>query len=251
MSLDAISSPEVTDVAGAISAVLGDFSGYVQKDGRITKGGNYSFASEVAFIDTLRPLVVKHGLIVQMIDMVPEVSTFTTKYGAQMNVTRVRVVYRIVHAASGQWLRFVTLGEGMDTGDKSGNKAMTGAYKYLWRQMGIVATGDDPDRSRPEHEEPRREPQRREPPRQQRPTAPTPADRALNYTVELLEESGVQSDDDANLVSVHYSPSGQPWTAILDKPPEVAGLTKALETERKQMAGSLAGLVKSLRAKEQ
>jgi hypothetical protein len=148
MTIDTVCSDSVTAVAGAISSVMSDFSGYVQKDKRVEKGGNYTYASEAAFIDAVRPLIVKHGLVVQMVNMERECSDFTTKYGAVMQVTRVRVVYRIVHAPSGEWLRYMTIGCGMDTGDKADNKAMTGAYKYLWREMCITATGDDPDRER-------------------------------------------------------------------------------------------------------
>ena len=36
-------------------------------------------------------------------------------------------------------------GEGADSGDKSGNKANTCAYKYALRQTFVIETGDDPD----------------------------------------------------------------------------------------------------------
>ena len=192
MSSEQICSETISAVSGAISKVLAGFSGYVKKDRRVEKGGNYNYASEAAFIDAIRPLFVGAGLIVQMVDMERELSEFTTKYGAVMQVTRVRVAYRIIHAPSGEWLRFVTIGEGMDVGDKSGNKAMTGAYKYLLREMCITATGDDPDRERPEEERP--EPSRPQHRKTHAPSAPP----VISEANKALAEYGAKNKSDAD-----------------------------------------------------
>ena len=71
--------------------------------------------------------------------------TYTTSKGSVMNRTVVIMSYRFAHAESGTFIDTTVVGEGADVGDKSANKALTGAYKYALRQTLLIETGDDPD----------------------------------------------------------------------------------------------------------
>jgi hypothetical protein len=118
--------------------------GYVQKEE--SSQLRYSFASERAFIAALRPAMLANGLYIHPVEM-KELATegFTSKSGSTINSRRVVVTYAIVHAPSQSSIRVQVVGEGMDTGDKATNKAMTIAYKYALRQTFLIETGDDPD----------------------------------------------------------------------------------------------------------
>ena len=117
---------------------------YVQKERK--SGLNYSFAGEAAILNVLRPAMVEAGLTVrvhELLDVVRE--QVTNKNGNTSMYTTCRAVVRLAHAPSGTHVDVQALGEGADVGDKSANKAMTGALKYALRQTFALETGDDPD----------------------------------------------------------------------------------------------------------
>jgi hypothetical protein len=117
---------------------------YVQK--QHGQGLGYTFAGEAAFIDKLHPAMVAAGLTIapEGMELVHQ-EVYTTAKGSKMNRVVVRATYRLTHAGSGESEILQTFGEGADSGDKSVNKAMTGAYKYALRQAFLIETGNDPD----------------------------------------------------------------------------------------------------------
>jgi len=118
--------------------------GYVQK----TKSDNlnYKFASEVGFIQEIRPAMIQNGVTVavtQMDNLTQE--SYTTKNGAVMMRSTVHGVVTFTHVSTTS-ISVEAYGEGSDSGDKSLNKAMTDLYKYALRQTFMIETGDDPDK---------------------------------------------------------------------------------------------------------
>ena len=94
--------------------------------------------------------------------MVPEVLSTTrterqTKNGGNMAFTVSTVKYTF-YAADGSSIFAVTTGEGMDSADKSTNKAMAAAMKYAMFQTFCIPTeeaaNDDPDRETPPESSP-------------------------------------------------------------------------------------------------
>lgn len=129
--------------------------GYVQKGGRIADGSiKYTYAGEADIIEALRPAMAKHGVtarVVSIRDVVHDIITIG-KYESKMQRTTMVATVRFSHGPSSTFVDCESLGEGMDSGDKSSNKAMTGALKYALRQTFCLETGDDPDKARPELE---------------------------------------------------------------------------------------------------
>lgn len=138
------------DIHAAINAVMTEV-GYVQKEHK--QGLGYSFAGERALIEALRPSMVSHGIYCHVagVQDVRHAEIPTRNGGVMQRVTIVATV-RFTHADSGTSIDCMATGEGMDSGDKASNKAMTGAFKYALRQTFCIETGDDPDDSRPENE---------------------------------------------------------------------------------------------------
>ena len=136
---------EVKSIHEAVAAIYSSINGYVQKTK--SDGLRYSFASEADLIAKLRPAMVEHGVYVQVLEYRDvERTVVTTSKGASMNVCLLKAIVRFTHGPSGTYVDVQSLGEGADSGDKAGNKAMTCAYKYALRQTFCIETGDDPDR---------------------------------------------------------------------------------------------------------
>ena len=137
----------MTDNGKIGTAILGVMSevGYVQK--QRAAGLNYSFASEAALIEALRPAMLNHGIFASVVGLTEITQDgFVTKSGTAMNRTFVHGVVRFTHPASETFIDVHAMGEGMDAGDKSANKAATGLLKYALRQTFLIETGDDPDK---------------------------------------------------------------------------------------------------------
>lgn len=120
--------------------------GYVQKERAKKDTLPYTFASERALIEALRPAMVEAGItmhVVRVESFTREV--FTSKSGTPFNVSVLALTVRFTHALSQTHVDVESVGEGADSGDKSTPKAMTGAYKYALRQTFCIETGDDPD----------------------------------------------------------------------------------------------------------
>lgn len=143
------------DIHHAINGVYNNV-GYVAKKGKVDIGNNrsYKFAGEAEFIAAIRPEMAEAGIYQQPLSVqiiANERIEFVKEWDGKVTRTyQHRVViqstYRFTHIYSGTFVDVVAVGEGMDSGDKSFNKAMTGANKYALRQLFMIETGDDPDK---------------------------------------------------------------------------------------------------------
>lgn len=103
-------------------------------------------------MNALYPILAKHGLF-----LVPEVldqkrEERTTKNGGNLIYSILKVRYTM-YAGDGSSVSAVVIGEGMDSADKSSNKAIAAAMKYAIFQMFCIPTedmrNDDPDKETP------------------------------------------------------------------------------------------------------
>lgn len=107
----------------------------------------YSYASETELIAALRPAMVAEDITVSVTEINNiKHDTFVTTRGTTMNRVSLIGIVTFWHAPSGTSRSVMSLGEGMDTGDKATYKALTGMYKYALRQSFCIETGDDPDK---------------------------------------------------------------------------------------------------------
>lgn len=132
----------------AILKVMEQVQG-VEKAGKMTSGGKYSYAQAEDVLRKIRPYMIDAGLTMCPVstDVVLN-EVYKTSSGSSMNRIVVRRTYRITHAPSGEHLDIQVLGEGSDVGDKACNKALTGAGKYARREAFSLEFGeDDPDKT--------------------------------------------------------------------------------------------------------
>ncbi len=128
-------SEQHSNVYSAIAAVMGELSqigvGKTQKN----EQQRYMFRGIDAMYNALSPLMSKHRLLALPRVVSKDTVERQTKKGSTLFFTFVRVEYDFVCADQPDSKHTVTVeGEGMDSGDKSTNKAMSAAYKYAVMQ---------------------------------------------------------------------------------------------------------------------
>lgn len=105
-----------------------------------------------AVYNTLYPVMAKYGLFItpEIIDHKREERTSTKTYNGQTKTTTllysIITVRYTVYAPDGSSVCMTVIGEGMDSGDKATNKAMSIAMKYAMFQLFMIPTeAIDPD----------------------------------------------------------------------------------------------------------
>ena len=131
-----------------IPAVMADI-GAVGKDS-YNEQQKFKFRGIDDVMNALKPILTRHQVFT-----VPEVlsetrEVKTTKSGGELRYSLLRIKFSF-YAPDGSHVDAVTLGEGMDSGDKASNKAMAIAYKYALFQTFCIPTEEmrDPDAETP------------------------------------------------------------------------------------------------------
>lgn len=113
--------------------------------------GSYKFRGIDDVMNALHPAMVRNEVFVvpEVLEMTREIRT--SKNGTQMLHSTCKIRYEFF-TKDGSCVECTTIGEGMDTGDKATNKAMSVAFKYACFQTFCIPTEDmdDPDAERPE-----------------------------------------------------------------------------------------------------
>ena len=128
----------------SISKVMGEI-GAVGKNTKNQQQG-FMYRGIDAVMNAINPALVKHKVFV-----VPEVleqtrEERTNSKGTTLIYSIIKVKYTF-YAEDGTSVSAVVIGEGMDTGDKATNKAMSIAFKYACFQVFCIPTEEmvDPD----------------------------------------------------------------------------------------------------------
>jgi len=140
------------NVYKAICAITAEMSKIgISKDRKNQQQG-YQFRGIDDVYGALSPLLAKHGLCVlpRVIDRT--VSEQQSKSGGVLFYTTLKVEFDFVAAEDGSKHTVCTVGEAMDSGDKSSNKAMSAAYKYACFQAFCIPTEGDNDADAHTHE---------------------------------------------------------------------------------------------------
>lgn len=126
--------------------------GYIGKTRKNPQQG-YNFRGIDDVLNNLQPALIKAKVFVvpRMIEVHREEKP--TKQGGILNYTTVKCEYDFCSAEDGSKITASTYGEGMDTSDKSTNKAMSAALKYAIIQTFAIPTEELIDSER-DHNEP-------------------------------------------------------------------------------------------------
>lgn len=133
----------------AINSIMNEMEAIEKGKKNAQQGFMYRGVDDV--MNTLKPLLAKHKVFV-----VPKVleetrEERTTAKGGLLLYSVLKIEYSF-YAEDGSFVSAVVIGEGMDSGDKASNKAMSVAFKYACFQVFCIPTEDmvDPDSHTPE-----------------------------------------------------------------------------------------------------
>lgn len=133
----------------AINSIMNEMEAIEKGKKNAQQGFMYRGVDDV--MNTLKPLLAKHKVFV-----VPKVleetrEERTTAKGGLLLYSVLKIKYTF-YAEDGSGVSAVVIGEGMDSGDKASNKAMSVAFKYACFQVFCIPTEDmvDPDSNTPE-----------------------------------------------------------------------------------------------------
>lgn len=116
----------------------------IAKDGRNVQQG-YPFRGIDAVMNTLAPLLAKHGLVILPRMLARSVVERATKNGGVLFSVTVEMEFDFVCAADGSVHTVRMFGEAMDSADKATNKAASASYKYAAFQTFCIPTEGDAD----------------------------------------------------------------------------------------------------------
>ena len=144
-----MSAERMPMIYSAVCGVMSDI-GAVGKDG-YNRTQNFKYRGVEAVMNALNPAMIKNKVFCTPEVLEQNREERTTSKGASLLYSVCRVRYRFF-TTDGSYVDAVVVGEGMDSGDKSTNKAMSAAFKYACFQTFCIPTEnlmDDPDADTP------------------------------------------------------------------------------------------------------
>ena len=118
--------------------------GAIGKDSKNAQQG-FMYRGIDAVYNALNPVMAELGLFITPEILEQRREERTTKNGTALNYSILTIKYT-VYAPDGSNVSCVVIGEGMDSGDKASNKAMSVAMKYAMFQLFFIPTeAVDPD----------------------------------------------------------------------------------------------------------
>jgi ERF superfamily len=119
--------------------------------GRKNQQQNYTFRGIDDIFAAFHDPLARHGVFYVPEVLSREVTERTTSKGSTLIYTTLTIAYTF-YAPDGSSVRAVVVGEAMDSGDKSSNKAMSAALKYALLQIFCVPTEEMEDADSETHE---------------------------------------------------------------------------------------------------
>lgn len=140
---------EMPKIYGAIHAVM-ESIGAIGKDD-VNKSQGFKYRGIDAVYNALSPALIKHKVFVvpEVLEQIREERQSAQNKALIYSICKVRYTF---YAEDGSSVQAVVIGEGMDSGDKATNKAMSVAFKYACFQVFCIPTEEmmDPDAESPE-----------------------------------------------------------------------------------------------------
>jgi hypothetical protein len=134
---------QINDISKAISPIA---------KGRKNQAQGYSFRGVDDIMNELSPILSEVGVFILPIVQEVKREERVGNSGKAILETIATFKFRFMSSLDGSFVDAIVIGEGMDSGDKASNKAMSIAYKYACLQVFCVPTEDskDPEDANPE-----------------------------------------------------------------------------------------------------
>lgn len=140
------------EISKAILSVMKEVKN-IEKEMTVGTGqSSYKAVSDSLVRNTIRPEMVKAGLIIIPTEVDSQVKIErweeTTSYGVRMKqqiFTEAFCKYKLIHAESGEFIEIAGIGHGVDSQDKSAGKATTYALKNALLDTFLITKGESED----------------------------------------------------------------------------------------------------------
>ncbi len=125
--------------------------GAIEKTGKNSQQG-YAFTEHSEVVSTIKPLLVKHGVMIVPETVGRQLNQVTNNKGTTFTQASVVSRYLIVNVDKPDESVFCDwdAGEALDTSDKATNKATTASQKTFLMKLFNISDRDDPDNDSPE-----------------------------------------------------------------------------------------------------
>lgn len=140
----------VPSIHAALNAIMGEI-GAVGKDGTNQKQG-YKYRSVDDVYAHAQPLFVKHGVYTTSEILSEKSQEKPSNSGGTLLYRILHIRYTFWSIEDGSCVSTDVIGEGMDSGDKASNKAMSVGHKYAICQVLCIPTSDPKDPEIDSHE---------------------------------------------------------------------------------------------------
>lgn len=143
-------------IYSAIAAAMNDIGAIGKNKRNAQQGFQYRGIDDV--MNALYPILSKHGLFIAPEVMEHTREERTTKSGGNLIYSILKIRYTL-YADDGSSVSATVIGEGMDSADKSSNKAMSVGMKYALFQLFCIPTEEmvDPDAETPPESTPKKQ----------------------------------------------------------------------------------------------
>ena len=125
---------DAAPVQEAVRRVMYDIGQIGVGKGGLNEQQHYRFRGVDQFVDSLSPILARHGVILLPNAEDPVVTEHPTARGGTQFMVIMGVSWQIV-GPRGDVLHARTIGQAMDASDKASNKAMSAAFKYALAQV--------------------------------------------------------------------------------------------------------------------
>ena len=129
----------------AMRAVMSDIGVLGITKSRKNQQQGYSFRGIDEVYNEMNPLFAKHGVLMLPRVISSEQTDRMNKSGGLLIYTRLHIEFDFIATEDGSKHTVATVGEAMDSADKSSNKAMAAAYKYAAMMAFCIPTEGDND----------------------------------------------------------------------------------------------------------
>ena len=167
-----------------IPKVMGEV-GAISKNRKNPQQG-YSFRGIDDMYNAIQPAMVKYGIFCAPFVVSKEREERPSKSGGVLFYTTLTVKHTFF-ASDGSSVDVVTIGEAMDSGDKSSNKAMSAAMKYALIELFCIPTEEEKDTESQTHE----------------PSQKTLTEQQIFTIIDMLEDVGISEENFCKAVKIN------------------------------------------------
>lgn len=125
-----------------MAKIMGEIEAVPKNSVNSAQGFKYRSIDDIYLM--VQKLLAKHGVFTVPTVLDSKVEERNSKSGSVLLYKTLRIKYTFF-ADDGSYVDAIVDGEGMDSGDKASNKAMSVAHKYTLLQVFCIPTSDDKD----------------------------------------------------------------------------------------------------------